>query len=69
MFVTTLAPITLPYLEKMIFRSVARVSDDNPETHKFLLAGAEFAFVLEADDKLFEAFEGVSFRVNGIIQK
>lgn len=37
-FVTTLAPITLPYLEKIIFRSVARVNDDKPDTHKLRLA-------------------------------
>lgn len=41
MFVTTLAPITLPCLEKMIFRSVARVNDDSPDTQRLRLAADE----------------------------
>lgn len=36
-FVTTLAPITRPYFEKMIFKSVARVNDDSPDTHRLRL--------------------------------
>ena len=35
--VTTFAPMTLPYLLKMSFKSVARVRDDKPETHKLRL--------------------------------
>lgn len=37
MFVTTFAPTTFPYLLKLIFKSVARVRDDRPETHKLRL--------------------------------
>lgn len=32
--VTTFAPITLPYLLKMVLRSLALVMEDRPETHK-----------------------------------
>lgn len=38
--VTTLAPITLPYLEKICFRSVARVSEDSRDTHRLRLTFA-----------------------------
>lgn len=45
----------------MIFKSVARVRDDNPDTHKFRLAGDD-ELVLEVDDgdELLFAFEDVS---------
>jgi hypothetical protein len=39
-FVTTLAPMTFPYLLKISFKSVARVRDDKPETHKLRLNAA-----------------------------
>uniref|UniRef100_A0A182SCX4 Uncharacterized protein n=1 Tax=Anopheles maculatus TaxID=74869 RepID=A0A182SCX4_9DIPT len=50
--VTTFAPITLPYLEKICFRSVARVSEDSRDTHRLrptlaavpLLPPSELAF-------------------------
>lgn len=48
-FVTTLAPITLPYFEKMIFKSVARVNDDRPDTHRLRL---DDDADLDADDEL-----------------
>jgi hypothetical protein len=40
-FVTTLAPITLPCLEKICFKSVALVCEDNPDTHKLRLNVAD----------------------------
>lgn len=43
--------MTLPYLEKMIFRSVARVSEDRPDTHRLRLADDEEELDL-ADDLL-----------------
>lgn len=46
MLVTTLAPTTLPCLEKMIFRSVARVSEDSPDTQRLRLAND----VVDEDD-------------------
>jgi hypothetical protein len=35
--VTTLAPITFPYLLKISFKSVALVREESPETHKLRL--------------------------------
>ena len=34
---TTLAPITLPYFEKIVFRSLALVMDDKPDTQRLRL--------------------------------
>lgn len=37
MFVTTLAPMTFPYLLKSCFKSVARDKDDKPDTQRLRL--------------------------------
>lgn len=55
MFVTTLAPITLPYFEKIIFKSVARVSDDSPDTQRLRL-DVDVDFADDDDDELLAAF-------------
>jgi hypothetical protein len=49
-FVTTFAPTTFPYLLNIAFKSVARVSEDNPETHKLRFN--------EADDEVSVVFGG-----------
>lgn len=49
---TTFAPITFPYLEKTIFKSVARVNDDSPDTHRFRLADDDVLPDFVADDAL-----------------
>merc|ERR1719209_2452791 len=44
--VTTFAPITFPYLENTVFKSVARVLEESPEIHK--LRELEGAFFLSS---------------------
>lgn len=50
MLVTTLAPITFPYFEKISFKSLALVIDDKPDIHKFLLDDEVFGLELSAED-------------------
>lgn len=39
--VTTFAPITLPYFENIVFKSLARVDEDKPDTQRFREAFAD----------------------------
>jgi len=55
---------TFPYLEKTCFKSVARVEDDRPLTHKFrlLLPLPVLTFLSENNDTRFQT-RSVSFRL------
>lgn len=69
MLVTTLAPMTFPYFEKISFKSVARVRDERPDTHKFRLKALLLVFeeLFVGDGAVIFVFEVETLTVIGAI--